>query len=102
MKPNKNLNDDVLILIPVLNEAKSIIPLIQDLKNFFNNILVVDDGSSDGTSLLLKETKSLQPRRKLTFEPLQQKSHLKLCKLLLMKLVSLLSPLHYVQGFWQI
>jgi dolichol-phosphate mannosyltransferase len=42
--------DDVCILIPTLNEAKTIGELIREFKEIgFKNILVIDGGSTDGT-----------------------------------------------------
>lgn len=57
MKINKDHSNDILVLIPVFNEAKNIVSLIQDLNKYFNNILVVNDGSSDETTILLNKNK---------------------------------------------
>jgi glycosyltransferase involved in cell wall biosynthesis len=51
------------IIIPVFNEAKNIYKVIQDIKklklrNIKKEIIVVDDGSWDGTSLILKKYKN--------------------------------------------
>lgn len=42
--------DDILIIIPAYNEEKTILSVINDLRAFgYENILVIDDGSSDKT-----------------------------------------------------
>ena len=46
----------VIILIPSFNEIKSLKKIIKSLKNKYK-ILVVDDGSTDGTSQFLKQNK---------------------------------------------
>ena len=47
---------DVCILIPTLNEASSIAPVIKDFKDLgFENILVIDGRSTDGTQELAKK-----------------------------------------------
>ena len=49
------------IVIPTYNEKQNIAPLIKKidkyLKNFFYEIIVIDDNSKDGTKLVLKEIK---------------------------------------------
>ena len=48
------IKDDVCVVIPAFNEEKRIIPTIRYLRsNGFNNIVVVDDGSSDNTVLVV-------------------------------------------------
>ena len=52
------------IIIPVFNEKKTIIKVLDTLnsvkfKEFQKEIIVVDDGSTDGTSQLLEENKNL-------------------------------------------
>jgi glycosyltransferase involved in cell wall biosynthesis len=37
----------LLILVPVFNEWPHLLPVLQDLKDHFSNILVIDDGSDD-------------------------------------------------------
>ena len=50
------------IVIPTYNERQNIALLIKkiskNLKNFFYEIIVIDDNSQDGTKLVLKEIKS--------------------------------------------
>ena len=50
------------IVIPTYNERQNIALLIEkiskNLKNFFYEIIVIDDNSQDGTKLVLKEIKS--------------------------------------------
>jgi glycosyltransferase involved in cell wall biosynthesis len=43
------VTSDVVVLIPALNAARSIGPLIAEAKQHVERVLVVDDGSSDGT-----------------------------------------------------
>ena len=43
------MTGDVVVLIPALNAARSIGPLIAEAKQHVERVLVVDDGSSDGT-----------------------------------------------------
>ena len=48
--------DKVFVLIPAFNEESSISKVVKDLKkNGYNNILVVDDGSSDNTTAVAEK-----------------------------------------------
>ena len=47
------MNDNVYILIPAFNEENKIKDVVQDLKNSFENIVVVNDGSTDLTGDIL-------------------------------------------------
>ena len=61
----------VSILVPVYNEQKTIKTILnkiiaQNLENMEREIVVVDDGSNDGTRQLLKECQN-DPQVKLIF-----------------------------------
>jgi polyprenyl-phospho-N-acetylgalactosaminyl synthase len=45
---------NVCVLIPVYNESKKISGVVTQLKNHFNNIIVVNDGSTDSTLEIIK------------------------------------------------
>jgi glycosyltransferase involved in cell wall biosynthesis len=47
---------DVAVVIPSFNEAKKIQQVINELKLHFNFIVVVDDGSSDDTESILRDS----------------------------------------------
>ena len=47
--------ENIWVVIPARNEAKNIGRVIEETKKFTNNIMVVDDGSSDTTSQIAKE-----------------------------------------------
>ena len=49
-----NLSNDVLVIVPVFNEHMNIKEVNNDLINFFENIIFVDDGSSDNTTDLIQ------------------------------------------------
>ncbi len=46
--------EQIWILVPCFNESKVINQTISELSKYFQNILVVDDGSTDNTTNLLK------------------------------------------------
>lgn len=50
----------ILIAIPVFNEFKYVNDVLLAVKKYSKNILVVDDGSTDGTSELLKRYKGIR------------------------------------------
>ena len=58
----KKKNNKFSIVIPTYNEKQNIALLVNKidkyLKNFFYEIVVIDDNSQDGTKLVLKEIKS--------------------------------------------
>jgi glycosyltransferase involved in cell wall biosynthesis len=43
------LNSDVAVIIPALNAAKSVGPIIAEAKKYVGIVVLIDDGSSDGT-----------------------------------------------------
>ena len=46
-------NKETLILVPVYNEVKNLENVILDLQKYFNNILIIDDGSDDSYDEIL-------------------------------------------------
>ena len=40
---------DVLVIVPVFNEYQNITNVIKDLEKWFDNIIIIDDGSTDRT-----------------------------------------------------
>ena len=50
-----SVHDDTLVIVPVFNEEKVIVRTINNLKKFFPNILVINDGSTDKTLFLIKK-----------------------------------------------
>ena len=66
------------VVIPTYNEKQNIAPLINKidkyLKNFFYEIIVIDDNSEDGTKLVLKEIKS--SKKNFTFHIRKKKRDL--------------------------
>lgn len=61
------------VIIPVYNEKKTILPVIEQVLrlDFVTEVIVVDDGSTDGTRELLKET-AFDSRVRLVFHPSNQ------------------------------
>ena len=63
MKTNDNANSDFLdhtvVAIPVYNEEKYLDIVIDRVKEFANNILIIDDGSTDKTPELLKSHRDI-------------------------------------------
>ena len=51
---NTSKFEQIWILVPCFNESKVIMQTISELSKYFQNILVVDDGSTDNTFDLLK------------------------------------------------
>ena len=43
------MNDKIYIIVPVYNEEKSIKKVINDLRKYFRNIIIINDGSTDNT-----------------------------------------------------
>lgn len=50
------MHEKVFVIIPVYNEQEKVLSVINDLKKYFKNILVVNDGSTDKTSEILKSS----------------------------------------------
>tara|TARA_Y100000310_G_scaffold341459_1_gene440638 strand:+ start:138 stop:788 length:651 start_codon:yes stop_codon:yes gene_type:complete len=50
----------LFVIIPAYNEASTISKVIDDVKRYTNNIIVVDDGSSDNTSKAAKDVTILK------------------------------------------
>ena len=48
-----------LVALPVFNEVKHVTAVLDEVVRFADNVLVVDDGSTDGTSQLLSERRDL-------------------------------------------
>lgn len=53
------MSTDFLTALPVYNEAAHLPEVLREVKKFSPNVLVVDDGSSDGTPHLLAETEGI-------------------------------------------
>ena len=49
------MKDDIAILIPAYNEEKNIGILVSKIKKQYSNVIVVDDGSNDRTSLYARQ-----------------------------------------------
>ncbi len=49
------MNPDTLVLVPAYNESDNILETVNNLRNFFEHILVINDGSTDNTQYILKE-----------------------------------------------
>ena len=54
------MTDNTLIAIPVYNEKQHIRPLIQQVLKYHENILIINDGSTDGTEKILSEFTSIR------------------------------------------
>jgi dolichol-phosphate mannosyltransferase len=48
-----------LTALPVFNEVKSVCPVLDEVANYSDDMLVVDDGSTDGTLDLLRQRKDI-------------------------------------------
>jgi len=51
------ITQDTLVLIPSYNEGNNVMEVINELKKYFKNLLVINDGSNDNTKLLLNKNK---------------------------------------------
>ena len=49
MSRNKKIITNSLVIVPAFNEEKFIKSVIEDLHKYFENILIINDGSSDNT-----------------------------------------------------
>lgn len=47
--------NDVFIVIPAFNEASRIGPVLQELRQLYQQVIVVDDGSTDGTATVAEQ-----------------------------------------------
>ncbi|MDD4353115.1 MAG: glycosyltransferase family 2 protein [Candidatus Nanoarchaeia archaeon] len=60
MSFKKKINKNLWVLIPAYNEEKSIKEVINRTKKFVSNILIINDGSTDNTHLILNKIKNIE------------------------------------------
>lgn len=46
--------EDAWVLVPMYNEATTVVAVVNDLRAHFENVLCIDDGSSDGSAALAR------------------------------------------------
>jgi glycosyltransferase involved in cell wall biosynthesis len=54
MKDKNMEKDDAFVVIPAYNEAKNISDVLIEVQKYAKNVVVVDDGSTDGTSKVVR------------------------------------------------
>jgi glycosyltransferase involved in cell wall biosynthesis len=54
----------ILLLIPAFNEEPSIVPVIREAKKYIRDIMVIDDGSTDATTLVSSQAGAMIHRFK--------------------------------------
>ena len=53
---NSHMEDKKLVIVPLFNEEKTIVPVLKELRRSYGgDVLVVDDGSTDNSSARVKE-----------------------------------------------
>ena len=68
-------NFGLSVIIPAYNEEKRILPFLEEIFNYFGSesarieVLVVDDGSKDGTAELIRKTALWHPTLRLIQQP---------------------------------
>ena len=55
-----SIENKAFVIIPVFNEEENIVEVILNTQKVFNNILCIDDGSTDSTLSKIKKLKSVQ------------------------------------------
>lgn len=58
-KNNEKIGENVVILMPVYNEATVVRTTVNDIPGYFKQIICVDDGSSDDTKSELLQTRAI-------------------------------------------
>lgn len=53
------MRDKIYIIIPAYNEARTICKVVNDVEKYVDKIIVVDDGSNDGTAEPVKSKKAI-------------------------------------------
>lgn len=53
-------DNGIVVLIPTFNNAKTILQVIENVRQYTNDILVVNDGSTDQTAELLKKAEGIE------------------------------------------
>jgi len=57
---NKMNDKQILAIIPSYNPGKQVVKVIQEIKEYIPDILVVDDGSTDGSSEAIQQIKDIR------------------------------------------
>jgi glycosyltransferase involved in cell wall biosynthesis len=55
---NRNKNN-IWVVVPAYNERRSISKIIRDIKKYTKNVIIVDDGSKDGTSKIADKSNAI-------------------------------------------
>ena len=55
-----NLNSKICVIIPTYNNANTLIDVIHGVQKYSDNIIIVNDGSTDSTSELLNTVSCLK------------------------------------------
>ena len=53
-------NLGIVVIVPTYNNEKTLKQVIDDIKDYTNNIIVVNDGSTDSTSEILNQIKDIE------------------------------------------
>lgn len=62
------MNNKITAVIPVLNEEKNIEKVVSELENYCENIIIVNDGSTDNTKEILRRLSETYSKKLILIE----------------------------------
>ena len=62
------MNNKITAVIPVLNEEKNIEKVVSELENYCENIIIVNDGSTDNTKEILRRLSETYSKKLIIIE----------------------------------